>query len=191
LTTAAILSTLTDVRRVLLLMTVAAALVSAASSSGATNERSLRFDVALPYAGEQRFVDLEVRQRVRDKTFQWLSVAAVNSLQLPADIRAGAAVTKPVVRDGFATMHVLVAINNVGAPGLPTPREQPTSIDLIVTALGAKFTATTHAVADCTPWRALRDAYHVWYYVKFEDRPARPSEIFANSAREAGRCQRS
>ena len=183
------LSTLTDVRRALFLITVAAAFLSTAAAGAGTPERQLRLDVALPHAGEQRFVDLEVRQRVRDKTFQWLSVAAPNSVQLPADIRAGAAVTKPVVRDGFATMHVLVAINNVGPPGLPTPREQPTSLDLIVTALGVKFTATTHAVADCAPWRALRDAYRVWYYVKFEDRPARPSEIFANSAREAGRCR--
>jgi hypothetical protein len=189
LTAVAFLSTLTDVRRALALMTVAAAFLSAGAAGAGTNERQLRLDVALPHPGEQRFVDLEVQQRVRDKTFQWLSVAAVNSLHLPADIRAGAAVTRPVVRDGFATMHVLVAINNVGSPGLPTPREQPTSLGLIITALGVKFTTTTHAVAECTPWRALKDAYRVWYYVKFEDRPARPSEIFANSAREAGRCR--
>jgi len=177
------------VRRALVLMTVGAALLSTAVAGAGTNERQLRFDVALPYAGEQRFVDLEVRQRVRDKSFQWLSVAAANSLELPADIRAGAAVTKAVVRDGFATMHVLVAINNLGPPALPTPREQPTSLDLIVTALGARFTATTRAVADCTPWPGLKDAYRIWYYVKFEARPARPSEVFANSAREAGRCR--
>jgi hypothetical protein len=170
-------------------MTVAAALLSTAVAGAGTNERQLRLDVALPHPGEQHFLDLEVRQRVRDGMFQWLSVAGANSVELPGDIRAGAAVTRPVVRDGVATMHVLVAINNVGAPGLPTPREQPSSLDLIVTALGAKFTATTHALADCTPWRALRDAYRVWYYVKFEDRPARPSEIFATSAREAGRCR--
>ncbi|MFL6037577.1 MAG: hypothetical protein ACJ74B_02975 [Gaiellaceae bacterium] len=176
-------------RRALVLMTLTAALLAAATAAAGTTERQLRLDVALPHAGDQRFVDLEVRQRVRGKAFQWLSVAAVNSLQLPADIRAGAAVTKPIVRDGFATMHVLVAINNLGPPGLPTAREQPTSLDLIVTALGVKFTATTHAVSDCTPWRTLRDAYRVWYYVKFEDRPARPSEIFANSARAAGSCR--
>jgi hypothetical protein len=173
-------------------MTVAAAFLSTTAAGAGTNERQLRLDVALPHAGEQHFLDLEVRQRVRDGMFQWLSVAAANSLRLPGNIRAGAAVTRPVVRDGVATMHVLVAINNVGAPNLPTPREQPTSLDLIVTALGAKFTVTTHAVAECMPWRALKDAYRVWYYVKFEDRPARPSEIFANStreARESGRCR--
>lgn len=172
-------------------MTVAAALLSTAAAGAGTNERQLRLDVALPYPGEQRFVDLEVHQRVRDKTFQWLSVAAANSVQLPADIRAGAAVTRPVVRDGVATMHVLVAINNVGPPNLPTPRERPDSLDLIVTALGVKFTATTRAVEGCTPWRALKNTYSVWYYVKFEDRPAPPREIFANStreARESGRC---
>ena len=189
MTAGTFLSTLTVVRRALVLMTAAAALLAAASAGAGTTERQLRLDVALPHAGEQRFVDLEVRQRVRDKAFQWLSVAAVNSLQLPADIRAGAAVTRPIVRDGFATMHVLVAINNLGPPGLPTPREQPTSLDLIVTALGVKFTATTNAVSDCAPWRALRDGYRVWYYVKFEDRPARPSEIFANSVRAAGSCR--
>jgi hypothetical protein len=178
-----------DVRRGLVLMTLVGGLLVVAAAGAGTNERQLRLDVALPHAGEQRFVDLEVRQRVRDRTFQWLSVAAVNSLRLPADIRAGAAVTRPVVRDGFATMHVLVAINNIGPPGLPTPREQPTFVDLIVTALGARFTATTHAIAECTPWHALRDSYRVWYYVKFEDRPARPSEIFANSARAAGACR--
>ena len=176
-------------RRALVLTTLVAALLAATSAGAGTGERQLRLDVALPHAGEQRFVDLEVRQRVRDKAFQWLSVAAVNSMQLPADIRAGAAVTRPIVRDGFATMHVLVAINNLGPPGLPTAREQPTSLGLIVTALGVKFTTTTHAVSECTPWRALRDAYRVWYFVKFEDRPARPSEIFANSARAAGSCR--
>ena len=175
-------------RRALLSLAVAAALLSASSANAGANEKSLRLDVSLPSAGEQRFVDVEVRLRAEGRTVQWLSVAAGNSARLPADIRVGAAVTRPVVRDGVATMHVLVAINNLAGPGpaAATAREQPTALDLLVNALGARFTATHTAIGECAPWRELTKAYRVWYYVKFEHRPASPREVFANSVKDAG-----
>jgi hypothetical protein len=181
------------VPRLLLSLAVAAAVLATSSANAGANEKSLRLDVALPGAGEQRFVDVEVRQRAEGRTVQWLSVAAANSARLPADIRAGAAVTRPVMREGVATMHVLVAINNLAGPGpaAATAREQPTSLDLIVNALGVRFTTTSTVVRECAPWRQLTKTYRVWYYVKFEHRPASPREIFSSSVKDAsasGRC---
>jgi hypothetical protein len=91
-------------------------------------------------------------------------------------------------------MHVLVAINNLAGPGpaTATAREQPAALDLIVNGLGARFTAMHTAIGECAPWRELTKAYRVWYYVKFEHRPASPREVFANSVKEAGasgRCR--
>jgi hypothetical protein len=181
-----------EVRRLLLSLAVASALLAAPASAGVT-EKSLSLDISLPSAGEQRFVDVEVRQRADGGIVQWLSVAAANSARLPADIRAGAAVTRPIVRNGVATMHVLVAINNLAGPG-PAPataREQPSSLDLLVNALGVRFAATHTVIGECAPWRQLSKTYRVWYYVKFEHRPASPREIFSNSVKDAsasGRC---
>jgi hypothetical protein len=188
------------VRRALLLSTVAAALLSVAAagltpSAADANAKvkSLWLSVPLPAAGEQRFVDLQVRLRAHGRDVQWLSVAATNSVRIPADIRAGAAVTRPVIRDGVATMHVLVAINNladdVAAPEAAS--KQPDSLDVIVGGLGAELTGTTAALGSCAPWEERKSTYRIWYYVRFEHRPASPREIFANSTKQAsasGRC---
>jgi hypothetical protein len=187
------------VRRTLLWLAVAAALLSAVAAGltppaadANAKVKALWLSVPLPAAGEQRFVDLQVRLRARGRAVQWLSVAATNSVRIPADIRAGAAVTRPVIRDGVATMHVLVAINNladdVAAPEAAS--KQPDSLDVIVGALGAELTGTTAALGSCAPWEG-KGTYRIWYYVRFEHRPASPREIFANSTKQAsasGRC---
>ena len=175
------------------LLSLAAAGLTAPGADASARMKSLWVSVALPAAGEQRFVDLKIRLRARGGHVQWLSVAAANSARLPADIRAGAAVTRPVVRDGVATLHVLVAINNLagGGPTAATAQEQPDSLDLIVGALGAEFTPAGQDLEDCAPWAERKNAYRVWYYVRFEHRPASPREIFANSSKDAsssGRC---
>jgi hypothetical protein len=175
------------------LLSAVAAGLTAASADARAKVKSFPVSVPLPAAGEQRFVDLQVRLRARGRTVQWLSVAAANSARLPADIRAGAAVTRPVVRNGVATMHVLVAINNLAEDAVApeTAQNQPDTLDVIVGALGAELTGTTAALGSCATWGEDKPAYRIWYYVRFEHRPASPREIFANSSKEAsasGRC---